>query len=497
MCATFARRPPSHAPRSPAAPSWPAPNSTHTAPVPRRLPPRWVGLLFLAAFSVLFLVRVGGGRLAAPFGDSGDGYNGATWSSGSRALRDDPVASRLGARSPEQPYGFATYAHHPPLIYVVTAGAQVINPSHPELDARLLAASSTMVSAFLMFGVLAQLGVRTSVAVCGVVLGYCVPMLFTFGTMLDTTTLAMAPAAGFLLVWVRALRGAGSARAAGVLAAVLCLGSWEGVILVAVTGVLTTFGSRTETSRSTAVAIAWGAVVGLALTWGWLLWANGSLDVVLEFGKLRVAGDQSGVETATLGESIVRQSRHLVALFGIAVVLGPPAFVAAIRMARYRLVETALLVTVGLYSLVFFSGAAYHAHWNYWLLLPLAVGFAAIGEAIASRPGGLLISGAVVGTISIIFSLAYHSNEEVALHRGIGVGRQLASAAWPSDQRLAYASARYSDFPPLAYYAGRPAAPVPETADPRHLVLFESRCGVVLDTVAEYRERSTRACPPR
>src|SRR5919202_1472934 len=115
---------------------------------------RWLGLLFLAAFSLVFLVRVGGGRLVAPFGDSGDGYNGATWSSGSRALRDDPVGSRLGARSPEEPYGFATYAHHPPLIYLATAGAQAINPSHPELAARLLAASSTLVSAFLMFDVL-------------------------------------------------------------------------------------------------------------------------------------------------------------------------------------------------------------------------------------------------------------------------------------------------------------------------------------------------------
>ena len=184
---------------------------------------------------------------------------------------------------------------------------------------------------------------------------------------------------------------------AGVLAAVLCLGSWEGVILVVATGALTTFGSRTEASRATARAIAWGAVVGLTLTWSWLLWANGSLDVVFEFGKLRVAGDQSGVETATLAESIVRQSRHLVALLGMAAILAPPAFFAAIRMARFRMVETALLVTAGLYSLVFFSGAAYHAHWNYWLMLPLTVGFAALGEAIASRPGGLVISGAVVG----------------------------------------------------------------------------------------------------
>jgi hypothetical protein len=456
---------------------------------------RWAGLLFLATLSLLFVVRVGGGHLAAPFGDSGDGYNGATWSSGSRALRDDPVASRLGARSPEEPYGFATYAHHPPLIYLVTAGAQAIIPSHPELAARLLAASSTMVSAFLMFGVLLQLGVRASVAVCGVVLGYCVPMLFTFGTMLDTTTLAMAPAAGYLLAWVRSIRGVGSAPMAGVLAAVLCLGSWEGVILVVVTGALATFGRRTEASRVTAPVIAWGAVVGLTLTWGWLLWANGSLDVVLEFGKLRVAGDQSGVETATLAESIVRQSRHLLALLGVAAILAPFAFVAAIRMARYRMVETALLVTVGLHSLVFFSGAAYHAHWNYWLMLPLTVGFAALGEAIASRPGGLVIFGAVVGTISIVFSLVYHSNEEVALRRGISVGRQLASAAWPIDQPLAYASERYSSFPPLSYYSGRPAALVEETsADPRHLVLFESRCGVVLDTVAAYSRRSSRQC---
>ena len=458
---------------------------------------RRVGLLFLAAFSLLFLVRVGGGRLAAPFGDSGDGYNGATWSSGSRALRDDPVASRLGARSPEEPYGFATYAHHPPLIYLVTAGAQAINPSHPELTARLLAASSTLVSAFLMFGVLLQLGVRASVAVCGVVLGYCVPMLFTFGTMLDTTTLAMAPAAGYLLVWVRSLRGVASAPMAGVLAAVLCLGSWEGVILVVATGALTAFGSRTETSRATALAIAWGAVVGLTVTWSWLLWANGSLGVVFEFGKLRVAGDESGVETATLGESIVRQSRHLVALLGMATILAPAAFVAAIRMARYRMVETALLVTVALYSLVFFSGAAYHAHWNYWLMLPLAVGFAALAEAIAPRPGGVVIPGAIVGTISIVFSLVYHSDEEVALRRGIGIGRQLASAAWPIDQQLAYASKRYLSFPPLTYYSGRPAAPVEEApADSRHLVLFDSPCGVVLETVAAYSGRWSGQCPP-
>ena len=458
--------------------------------------PRWGGLLLLAALTVLFLVRVGGGRLAAPFGDSGDGYNGATWSSGSRALRDDPIASRLGARSPEEPYGFATYAHHPPLIYLVTAGAQAINPSHPELTARVLAASSTLVSAFLMFGVLLQLGARASIAVWGVVLGYCLPMLFTFGTMLDTTILAMAPAAGYLLVWVRSLRGVGRAPLVGVLAAVLCLGSWPGVILAVATGALTTFGSRSETSRATARAIAWGAGVGLALTWSWLLWANGSLDVVFEFGKLRVAGDESGVETATLPDSIVRQARHLMALLGVAAIFALPAFAAAIRMARYRMVEAALLVTVGLYALVFFSGAASHAHWNYWLMLPLTVGFAALGETVASRPAGLVIAGAVVGTISIVFSLVYHSNEEVVLRRGINVGRALASATWPDDQLRAYASERYSSFPPLTDYSGRPSALVDETsADPRHLVLFDSRCGVVLDTVAAYRERSSRQCP--
>ena len=74
----------------------------------------------LAAVGIGFLIYAAP-QLGAPFGESHDGLNGATWANGSRYLRDvGPVTSALGGRRP----GGTVYANHPPAIYVTTAAIE-------------------------------------------------------------------------------------------------------------------------------------------------------------------------------------------------------------------------------------------------------------------------------------------------------------------------------------------------------------------------------------
>ena len=100
-----------------AAPTTPAP-----APTPRSEGgpgERWVAGLLLVVLAAGFLA-LAAPRIAAPFGDSDEGINGAVWGLDSRALRErGPIDSALGGRRADG----TTYASHPPLIVVTTATA--------------------------------------------------------------------------------------------------------------------------------------------------------------------------------------------------------------------------------------------------------------------------------------------------------------------------------------------------------------------------------------
>src|SRR5688500_10444119 len=93
---------------------------------PGRIGPRDISrgaaVALLLVIVAVFLAQ-GSARLTAPFGESHDGRNGATWASGSRSLREHGVLdSVLGAWAPER----GTYAHHPPGIYVETWAAEAV-----------------------------------------------------------------------------------------------------------------------------------------------------------------------------------------------------------------------------------------------------------------------------------------------------------------------------------------------------------------------------------
>ena len=97
------------------------PDANHPSPGSSR-----VTAITLVAICLLFLA-VSAPRISAPFGDSDEGIDGAVWATNSRALRDDGIVeSRLGGRRSDG----TSYATHPPYIVVSTAVAEAIGGEH-------------------------------------------------------------------------------------------------------------------------------------------------------------------------------------------------------------------------------------------------------------------------------------------------------------------------------------------------------------------------------
>src|SRR5215218_4401549 len=104
----------------------PASDSVSRRSTPARADRRfgWVILLvFCAAFTVKAATGLNAPFGFLPIGSSVDAYNGATWSTGARALRESgPIDSKFGAVWSGAARDYR-YADHPPMIYPATAMA--------------------------------------------------------------------------------------------------------------------------------------------------------------------------------------------------------------------------------------------------------------------------------------------------------------------------------------------------------------------------------------
>jgi hypothetical protein len=217
------------------------------------------------------------------------------------------------------------------------------------------------------------------------------------------------------------------------------------------------------------MAFAGGALVGGGTLLGWLLWSlGGTLSPLFDQFRLRTG---QTIHDVSLGTLLTVQRNYSMAMFGAVGLLGLGGLVLALRDVRTRgLAAVALAVTLP-YSFVFKSGAVNHDYWNYWFLLPLAIGVAVgsdrllAGWASSGRP--VLAPLLVVALTGCLLTAALWSQQGVAEQRkinGFEAAEAVRGRALVSDQQRAwYAGAVGEPAAWLALATGRPAVRVPGT----------------------------------
>jgi hypothetical protein len=419
------------------------------------------GLLLLVLAAVVFL-GYGWRTVAAPFGDSHDGRNGAVWAAGSQAIRQaGPVASRLGTRSPEN----GVYANHPPLIYLETAAAEVAGPRSTG-STRAPAWIGSVVLLVLLYRLLRDRGLRSAAVGLAVLLMAATPMFLIYGTMLDTPVTSLPIAVGLLLVWERARRGHRvHAVAAGGLAAVAVLAGWQAMLVALVIGgwAAVRLVRRGSDRARTDAGFVIGTVAGVGLLLAWLLWAFG--------GTLRPLIDQFRVRTGPrvgLADLLAAQRTDVASMFGLIAVLAVAGLVVALRSERTRGLAAVVLAVTLPYPVLFRSGAVNHNYWDYWFLLPLVLGLAAGGEALLAwwegrrRPEWAMIL--AVAPLAVMLTVLIWSMPplaEVMRTEGLAAARAAHGVVLDPGQPTAwYAGAVGEPASWLALAMGRPATAV-------------------------------------
>ena len=352
----------------------------------------------LALLVVVFLAQAWP-RIDAPFGDSHDGQNGATWGLASRAIRDSGIVeSRAGARLAGDE---GTYAHHPPLIALETAAAETVGGVHP-WSTRAPAWLGSLASIVLLYVLLREHGLRRVSSALGVVVAFASPMFFLYGSMLDTLQIGLPFALALLVVRARRdRRGHSHGWAVGLLAGLTVVASWEGALLCACLAVADVARAwrRERRVRMSPTMIGWA--VGLAATGAYLVGSSGSFATILD--QLR---ERSGTGSSHSGwfDFVESQEQYLGALLSpVVVVAAVPGCIVAWRDRRTRMpLGVTLGVAVG-YAVLLRDGATSHDYWNYWLLVPLAVSIAALCEWAVARARRLAIGLAVaLSAVSLI-----------------------------------------------------------------------------------------------
>ena len=208
------------------------------------------------------------------------------------------------------------------------------------------------------------------------------------------------------MVWERARRGAVRPVLGGVLAAVAVLAGWQGLVLAfliaawAAVRVVRGRGDRVE------VAFPAGALLGAALLVAWLLWSFGfTLRPLVEQFRFRTG---QTTPLVSLGDLLTATGRYTAALYGVVGILGLAGLVLALCDRRTRALATLALGATLPCAMIFKSGAANHDYWDYWFLLPLALGLAVGADRLLAywsargRPLNVaLLCVAVMGTVLV------------------------------------------------------------------------------------------------
>jgi 4-amino-4-deoxy-L-arabinose transferase-like glycosyltransferase len=386
---------------------------------------RRLALVILLSLAALFTWRASP-TLTGPYGDSHDGRNAAVWAEGSRAIRHDGlIASRFGARATEGGVT-ETYANHPPLIYLETAVTETVAGQHP-WAARLPAFLGSLALIALLYLLLRECGVDPLPSAAGIAAALAVSMFLVYGVMLDTPMTSLPFGVGLLLLWRRGANGRPVPKSSCLVAALTVLAGWQGVLLAVLLTVETMVRRR---GRSLAV----GTAIGLALLGGWFWWSLGSFDQLGVIAATR-SGNRSGFHIG-LGQLASVQVRYLVAMFPVIVLLlAVPAVMEAIKRPALAATTWVAAAVALLYTVGMRDGASFHDYWDYWWLLPLALGLAAVAARITDRR--IVLAAAMA---ALTFAAIHHSNAERTIHRGWAVERLLQKTTYPAAQRTAWYS---------------------------------------------------------
>jgi hypothetical protein len=200
-------------------------------------------------------------------------------------------------------------------------------------------------------------------------------MALVYGSMLDTpvTSLVFGAAVLLLLATIASQRAPVRAPVVVLLSTVACLSGWEAALLCWVAaGVLAASGG---TRRRTAGWFAIGALAGTVAALAWGIWVYEGPADLIDALRFRT----SGTDEVTFVGSLLRQLDDALNQFGLLLVgLGVSLWSCFRGPDPMRLVSRVLVATTLLYPLVFFNGAYIHAYWNYWLILPIALGLATL-----------------------------------------------------------------------------------------------------------------------
>ena len=443
--------------------------------------PDVVGLIVAIGVALVLLV-LAWPRVSAPFGDSDEGINAAVWATNSRALREDGVVeSRLGGRRLDG----TSYATHPPFIVVATATAETL-AGEREWASRAPAWLASLAAAGLLYALARSVGVGPPAAAAASAATVLTPMYFTYAFMLDTPVVSLPFGIAVLLLWSRRWQLPDGQRATpSVITAVACaaaaMAGWQAAVLVALAAI-TLIGRGVRGRKSwlgEAAPFVVGGAAGVVLSLGWTWWVYGDF-ATLGDKYFRRSGDSN---TVGLDDMLSFQIPWLVQLLGVGIA-GLGAGVAALWDRRARPLAAMSLGIVVLYAVVFRQAAAGHQYWNYWALIPTAVGFAWVFDRLArDLPSRAVVPTFLVGCLAIgIVNLTVLDDEAL---RYIDDGREVAElvveAERPAGQTTApYVGPAYRPDAWLRYYTGLAPRQLATTDDLRALAAEEPDTVVVV-----------------
>lgn len=411
----------------------------------------------VVAVALGFVLVLSWDRVTAPFGDSDEGVNAAVWATDSRAVRELGITeSRLGGLRVDG----TLYASHPPLIVVETALAETVFGEH-EWASRMPAWAGTIGALVAMFALLRRTGVD-AVASAGAVAAVAVtPMCFTYGSMLDTPVTALPFGVLLLVAWQRSWTAMSSSDGGGpapwmwpaLAAFAAVLAGWQALFLVGLAcASLAIWGWRRTRSIRAAVPYALGGVLGAALSFGWALWVYGDFEVMIDKFSGRSAG--SAADTTLLG-MVGFQVPWLLQLLALGII-GLGGCIAALWSDRLRPLAAMSLAAVFGYAVVFHAAAAGHQYWNYWVLLPTAVGFAHLFSRLPrsleqAAPAVVSVACVLMGVYNVLLA----PNEAVdAIRAGHRPAEELLASNVPESARVYYVGEPYRPDAWVGYYTG-------------------------------------------
>jgi 4-amino-4-deoxy-L-arabinose transferase-like glycosyltransferase len=413
--------------------------------------------LALALGAALLLLVLAWPRITAPFGDSDEGINGAVWATNSRALREaGPWTSKLGGERLDG----TEYATHPPFIVVSTALAETIGGEH-EWASRAPAWLASLAAIGLLYALLRGAGVGPPAAGAAAAATALTPMFFTYGFMLDTPVVSLPFGVAVLLLWFAQWRAPAGARAwhpaaIAAVCALAALAGWQAAVLVGLAGLTLVVRGHDDWRRALTDALPFlaGGAVGLGLSLSWSWWVYGDFSTLSD-KFFRRSGESNSVG---VGDMVSFQIPWLTQLLGLGLV-GFGGCVAALWDRRFRPLAATGLAIVVVYAVAFRQAAAGHQYWNYWALVPCAIGFGWLFDRVARDLRARAVLPTLVGVcalIAIINLAVLDDDARRYVDDGHEVAELVVDQSFPDDQRVVpYLGQPYRPDAWLAYYTDR------------------------------------------